>query len=261
LPASQGNPQTVLEAEKPMSYELGLKGAVLNGRLGIDFNVFHTDVKNYQGQRCRVNSVGILACTPESVPSVVTKGFELSVYGQPIQGLMLNGGFIYDDAKYPSDWTGFNPNDLRDPVAGTMIGKTSLASAQIIGVPKTKLNLAADYTFPIGGLQGFIGADATHKSEMRLGPSADPRFTYPAHWNTGARLGVRSNSGSWGVTLFGRNLGNNHEPITIFGGPAFTSPHPGNADPALANGFVNGVSGWMTAASLRQIGLSLDVKF
>jgi len=260
-PASQGNEPTVIAAELPTSFEVGMKGAFLDGKLGIDANIFYTDVKDYQGQRCRVNSIGALACTPETVSSVVTKGVELSIYGEPLTGLALNGGFIYNEAEYPSGWTGYNPDDLRDPVPDTMIGKTDLSDQQIVGVPKTKFNLAADYSFPLGSVQGFLGADTVYKSDMRLGPTGDSRFVYPAHWTTGARLGVRSSNDSWSVMLFGRNLGDDHEPITLFGGPSFTAPHPGNPDPALANGFVNGVSGWMTPASLRQVGLSIDLKF
>ena len=44
----------------------------------------------------------------------------------------------------------------------------------------------------------------------------------------------------------------------MFGGPAFTPP---GANPAAPNGYVNGVSGWVTADSLRQVGLSLDARF
>jgi iron complex outermembrane receptor protein len=251
-PASQGNPQTVIAPEIPMAYEVGLKGAVLDGQLGIDANVFYTDVQDYQGQRCRINSIGALACTPESVPSVVTKGVELSVYGEPLKRLMLNAGFIYDVAEYPSGWTGYNPDNL------TATGTTDLSNQQIVGVPKTKLNFTADYSISLGSIEGFVGADTVYKSDLRLGPTADPRFVYPSHWNTGARLGVRAADNSWTVTLFGRNLGNDHEPITIFGGPSFTGP---GVDPAQPNGYVNGVSGWMTAASLRQVGLSVDLKF
>jgi iron complex outermembrane receptor protein len=254
-PASQGNPQTVIAAEIPTSYEVGVKGALLDGKLGVDANIFHTDVKDYQGQRCRLNSIGVLVCLPETVPSVVTKGVELSMYGQPTRGLALNGGFIYNVAQYPKGWTGYNPDDL------TATGTTNLSEQQIVGVPKTKFNFSADYNFPLGGVQGFLGADTVHKSDLRLGPSGDPRFVYPAHWTHGARLGVRSQDDSWSVALFGRNLGNDHEPITLFGGPSFTAPHPGNPDPALAKGFVNGVSGWITPAALLQVGLSVDVKF
>jgi outer membrane receptor for ferric coprogen and ferric-rhodotorulic acid len=44
-PASQGVPETVLAAEKPTAYEIGLKGALVDGRLGFDANVFYTKVE------------------------------------------------------------------------------------------------------------------------------------------------------------------------------------------------------------------------
>lgn len=249
--ASQGSPATIIDAEIPTAYEIGIKGTSLNGRFGYEANVFHTKVKNYQGQRCQINPVGVLDCTPQSIPSVITKGFEVDLIARPIDQLSLSGGFIYNIAKYPSGWTGYNPDNLNG-------GTTSLSDEQIVGVPKTKLNFAADYAVPMGAVEGFIGVDTVYKSSMRLGPSGDSRFVYPAHWNTGARVGIRSQDGNFAVTLFGRNLGNDHEPITLFGGPSFTAP--GN-DPTRPNGYVNGISGWITAASLRQVGISLDAKF
>jgi hypothetical protein len=62
----------------------------------------------------------------------------------------------------------------------------------------------------------------------------------------------------WSAALFVRNLSNDNEPITLFGGPSFTPP--GFAG-GVGNGFVNGISGWQTANSLRQVGITLDVKF
>jgi hypothetical protein len=53
-------------------------------------------------------------------------------------------------------------------------------------------------------------------------------------------------------------LSNDNEPITLFGGPSFTPP---GANPANLSGYINGISGWQTANSLRQVGITLDVKF
>jgi iron complex outermembrane recepter protein len=260
--AAQGSPATVINAEIPTAYELGLKGTVLNGRLGIDANVFQTSVTDYQGQRCGINAVGILVCSPESV-DVDTKGFELSLNAQPARGLALNGGFIYNVARYPNGWTGYNPNDLRNPVRVNGIvtlgpGTTSLSREQLVGSPKTKFTFAADYSHALGSIEGFVNVDTVHKSDLRLGPSGDSRFIYPAHWTTGTRLGVRATDGRWSVSLFARNIGDEHEPATLFGGPSFLPP---GVVPFLPNGQVNGISGWMTQNSLRQVGLSFDLKY
>jgi iron complex outermembrane receptor protein len=248
-------PTTILAAEKPLAYEIGVKGALLDGRLGIDANVFYTEVKNFQGQRCRITSIGALNCPAESIPSITTEGFELGLFGSPLPGLTINGGYIYNIAEYGDGYTGYDPNNLNG-------GTTDLSNEQLVNVPKNKFTLAADYSHSIGGLAGFVSVDTVYKSDIRFGPTADPRFIYPSHWTFGARLGLRSQTGSWNVALFARNLGNEHEPITIFGGPSFTSPSafapPGSAE---ANGFVNGVSQIYTGSALRQVGLTVDVRF
>jgi iron complex outermembrane recepter protein len=258
IPAQQGSPTTVIDPEIPTSYEVGVKGSALDGKLGIDANLFYTKVKDYQGQRCRVNGVGVLVCEGESIDSVVSKGFEMSLFGQPTENWYVNGGFIYDNAKFPSGWTGYNPNDLRDPVPGTMIGQTDLGGEQLVGVPKFKFTINTDYSIPIGSVEGFIGADAVYKTETRLAYSGDDRFIYPSHWIVGARLGVRSPDGIWSVELFARNIGNEHEPATLFGGPSFLPP---GVVPFIPNGQVNGISGWTTTNSLRQVGLSAIVRW
>jgi len=258
IPADLGSPATVIDAEIPTAYEIGAKGVAFNGVLAYEIAAFYTDVSNYQGQRCRVNGVGVLACLGESIPSVKSKGVELTLFGRPFDGLNLNAGFIYNVAEFPDGWTGYNPDDLRDPVPGTMIGQTDMSGLQLVGVPKTKFTLNADYSHSLGAIDGFIGTDVVYKSETRLAYSADERFVYPAHWTVGARLGIRSADDRWSVEAFIRNIGQEREQATLFGGPSFLPP---GAVPFIPNGQVNGISGWTTTASLRQVGLSAEVRF
>jgi iron complex outermembrane recepter protein len=252
-PAAEGTPATVIGAEIPTAFELGLKGAFWERRIGFDGDLFYSRVHDYQGQRCSINPVGILACFGESVPSVTTKGMELNLYGQVAPGLTINAGYIYDIAEYPSGYTGYDPNNLTG-----INNTTDLSHLQLVGVPKSKLSLSAMYEVPLGAVTGFASADTVYKSAIRFGPTADPRFVYSGHFNTGLRLGVRSTEDRWSAALFVRNLSNDHEPVTMFGGPSFTPP---GADPTAPNGYINGVSGWVTENALRQVGLSLDARF
>jgi iron complex outermembrane receptor protein len=251
-PAAQGSPQSVIGAEIPTEFELGIKGSSLEHRLTWDADVFYSRVHDYQGQSCSLNPVGALVCVGQSVPQVTTKGVELNLIGQIAAGLSVNVGYVYDVAKYPAGYTGYDPNNL---VGGT----TDLSNQQLAGVPKNKLSLSGEYAYTFGAAaQAFLSADTVFKSAMRLGPTADPRFVYPKNWNTGLRLGVRAPSDMWSVALFARNLGRDREPVTLFGGPSFTPP---GANPAAPAGTVNGVSGWATVNSLRQVGITADVKF
>ncbi|MBL4826244.1 MAG: TonB-dependent receptor [Spongiibacteraceae bacterium] len=257
IPATQGNSSTVIGAEIPEAFEVGAKG-VIGDAIAYEASLFYSEVQDYQGQRCRINTVGALDCTGESISSIESKGFELNLFGNLTENLSVNAGYIYNIAEYPGGWTGFNPNDLRDPVAGTTIGTTDLSGAQIVGVPKNKLVLNAEYTIPFDGIDFFVGADAVYKSDVRLGPSADDRFVYPSDWTFSARLGLEDQAGVWSVQLFAGNITQNREPATIFGGPSFIGP---DTVPFAPNGLVNGVSGWSTKASLRQVGLSTEYRF
>jgi iron complex outermembrane recepter protein len=251
-PAAQGSPQTVIGAEIPTAFELGIKGTVLDHRLGWDSDIFYSRVHDYQGQSCSINPVGALVCVGQSVDQVTTKGFELNAYGQIAPGLTITAGYIYDVAKYPNGYTGYDPNNL---VGGT----TSLGNQQIVGVPKNKVSLSALYDFPLSAaIHGFVNADTVYKSAMRLGPTADPRFVFPQNWNTGLRLGIKSPTDTWSAALFARNIGNDHEPVVLFGGPSFVPP---GVVPFIPLGAISGVSGWQTVNSLRQVGITLEAKF
>jgi iron complex outermembrane receptor protein len=248
--AAQGVPAFLIAAEIPTAFELGVKGAVLDEQLAVDFNVFSTSVHDYQGQRCFIAPIGALTCVGQSIPSVTTQGVELDLFGRPVAGLTINSGIIYDRARYPNGWPGYDPNNLNG-------GTTDLSGRQLVGVPETKFTLSADYELPLGPIVGIVGADTVFKSALRLGPTADARFVYPAHFTTGARIGVRSPKDTWSVALFARNVGNDHEPVTLFGDPSFTPP---GADPSAPNGYLNGVSGWISPESLREVGLTFDLK-
>jgi iron complex outermembrane recepter protein len=251
-PAAEGSAQQVIGAEIPTAFELGIKGSALDHRLGWDSDIFYSRVHDYQGQSCTINPVGALVCLGQSVDQVTTKGFELNAYGQIAPGLTITAGYIYDVAKYPSGYTGYDPNNL-------LGGTTDLSNQQIVGVPKNKVSLSALYDFPLSAaIHAFVNADTVYKSAMRLGPTADPRFVYPQNWNTGLRLGIKSPTDTWSAALFARNLGNDHEPVTLFGGPSFVPP---GVVPFIPAGAINGVSGWQTVNSLRQVGITLEAKF
>jgi iron complex outermembrane receptor protein len=251
-PAAEGSAQTVIGAEIPTAFELGIKGSTLNHQLGWDSDIFYSRVHDYQGQACSLNPVGALVCIGQSVSQVVTKGFELNAYGQVAPGLTITAGYIYDIAKYPNGYTGYDPNNL---VGGT----TDLSNQQIVGVPKNKVSLSALYDFPLGeAIHGFVNVDTVYKSAMRLGPTADPRFVFPQNWNTGLRIGVKSPTDTWSAAIFARNLGQDREPVTLFGGPAFIPP---GVVPGIPFGAVSGISGWQTVNSLRQVGITLEAKF
>jgi iron complex outermembrane recepter protein len=244
-------PSVLVPAEIPLSFETGIKGITLGGRLGVDFTLFDTRDRNYQGQSCALSPAGVLACIPNSV-NVTTRGAEMSLNGRPLPRLLLTAGYIYDDATYPSSYRGLDPNNL----TGATL---SMGGLQLVGVPKNKFTFTGNYSVPLGGaVEVNLGSDVTYKSDIRLGYSPDPRFVFPSAWTVGAHLDLRARDDRWGVGLFARNLTNSHQPLTLFGGPAFIPP---GVVPFLPTGAISGVSGWVGQQSLREVGLSADLRF
>jgi iron complex outermembrane receptor protein len=247
---TQTTPSVLVPAEIPLSYEAGIKGITLGGRLGVDFTLFNTRDRNYQGQSCALSPVGVLACIPNSV-NVTTRGAELSFNGRPLPRLLLTAGYIYDDATYPSSYRGLDPNNL----TGATL---SMGGLQLVGVPKNKLTFTGNYSVPLGAVAVNFGTDVTYKSDIRLGYSPDPRFVFPSAWTVGAHFDLRASDDHWGVGIFARNLTNSHQPLTLFGGPAYIPP---GAVPFLPTGAITGISGWVGQQSLREVGLSADLRF
>ena len=244
---------TLVPPEIPLSYEVGVKGTI-NDRFGVDANLFFTKDHNYQTQQCSLNFQGLLVCNPDSV-DIDSKGVEVDFFGKLTRGLSVNGGVIYNVAELPSNFRGFDPNNLSGSPNG---GLLPMGSYQIPYVPKFKVTAAMDYTWTVGRFAPAVGVDVVYKSSIRLGASPDPGYVYSGPANVGTHFSILTSDGRWGVTLFGRNLFQNREPALLFGGPPFVPPKvPGEAN---QNGYVKGISGWPTKNSEREVGLSLDLK-
>lgn len=198
-----GNTPTVVRPEIPTSVELGVKGMV--GRVGVDVNLFYTQVKDYQGQSCVFTPA--LTCGATNVSEVISKGIEIDLFGKPMPNLTLNGGFIYNPVTYPDQYTGSD---------GTEIGGT-----QMTGAPKYKFNLSGEYVINFANdYQGFINVDTTYKSLIHIYPSSDADYDVAAHWITGARVGVKFPDRNTTLSLYVRNIGNTPDPVNIYPGPS-----------------------------------------
>lgn len=226
-------PPTIVRAEIPTTYELGLKATVFDGGLLVDLNGFYTDLKDYQGQLCITLEAGGLQCVPTNISGLVSKGLELSAFGNVSDNLTLSFGAIWSQVQYPDGFAGQDGSDL--------------SGEQLVGAPEFKVTLSGEYSQPVSdALEAFLALDSVYKSDIRFYPSTDPRSTYGGHVTLGGRVGVRSSDGRWTGAIFVRNLTNNHEPVY-----------------RLLN-FPDGTGGTgqiLTAQSFRQVGASVDFRF
>ena len=221
----------VIRPEIPMSYELGVKATAFHGRLSSDLSLFYTKVHDFQGQLCTPAAFG-LTCNPQNIGTVVSKGVELNAFARPVRGVSLNAGVIYNPVKYPNGFLGQDGSDL--------------TGAQLIAVPKWKFTAAGEYALQVtSSKQLFFGVDSVYKSSLLLAASTDPNVILPGHWILGGQAGVRGASDRWSISLFARNVTNNHEPAIRYQ----NFPDPGS---------YGDIS---TFTAFRQIGISADIRF
>ncbi len=202
---------SIVQPEYPMDYEAGVKATVLHGAFAVDFNLFHTNIKDFQSSVYR-NGVFI----PNNIPHVITEGAELDLLGFLGPGLTLNGGFMYDRVTYPRGYL----------VACSQVGPScpnnsnaveDAGGTQLIAAPKFKFTLTPAYNADIyPWLNGFISADMVYKTDIRFEPSTDTRDHTGNHFVLGFRMGLRDPDDKWSIALFGRNILNAYNPAFLY---------------------------------------------
>ncbi len=223
----------IVKAEISTNYEAGVKGKLFNNKMAIESNIFYTTLEDFQGSECYLDTTTeALNCEVANIEDdVISKGFELTLYGYPMYGLSVSAGYIYNIAEYPD----YYPSDDDPP--------QDIGGQQLMNAPKHKFQVSTEYSHSLtNSITGFVSADATYRSKRRLNLMNNPFSIYPGHWMVGARLGIRA-AEEWGITLFARN---------IFGeaAPAATWPDPNGNDVQI-----------VTPTQFRQVGLSLNYSF
>ncbi|NWK95815.1 hypothetical protein DM806_09025 [Sphingobium lactosutens] len=220
-----------IDAERPTSFEIGIKQSLFDRKLYFNADLFYTRVKDFQTQSCVSAPTGIL-CSNVNVPKVISKGAEWELFGHPFQGNTINISGIYNLAKYPRNFVGADGSALE--------GK------QLNYAPKFKMTISVEQEAPLtGDVSAFVGGDATIRSRQSMYLSADPIFTVPSQTLFNARVGLRGGEG-WTLALFGRNLTNKIYPTQIYPTTAFAK---------------GGLWQILDPNSQRTVGLQFDARF
>ncbi|MBC2669326.1 TonB-dependent receptor [Novosphingobium piscinae] len=186
-----------LNPELSDSFELGAKVGI--GRLQLSGNAFYTRLRDFQSQ-ANVFVGTALVARPLNIDRIVSKGFELTAFGQITRGFSINAGYQFNDVRFPAGFVGED---------GLPLGGT-----QLINAPKHKITLSSDYGHQVSdGLELFVNANVVYRSEILLGARADPRFRFREHAIVNGGLGVRAPDGAWTASLFVRNLTKTRAPV------------------------------------------------
>jgi outer membrane receptor protein involved in Fe transport len=188
LPPGAPAPATY-DADRLTSYETGIKADWFQRRLSLDLAAFYLDWKDIQ-LFAQVNGVGINA----NGGTAVSKGFEFTLTGRPIDGLSLSLNGAYTDAHLTKD---------TDPAVGGFDGDP------LPYVPDWSFGFNADYEWPITDtLNAFVGSSISYVSDRTpdFGTrNADGELVHLDSYETvDLRAGVET--GRWIVQAYVRNL-------------------------------------------------------
>ncbi len=232
IPASE----LVIQPENTTNFEIGLKSTLFE-RLAFDVSVFDEKSNNFQ------TTIFVIRAPPAvsnfiqgNAPYALSRGVDVSVFGELMQNLSFNADILYDDAH-------FSPGFLVS--CGALV--TCPAISQLPYAPTWKATFGGEYRHNFTDqIQGYLQSDFTYSSKYPYsstpategGSSSGPRYLL------GARAGVRVDNGKYGLAVFCRNCLDKRYPVTegpyLFGG-------------ATAQ--------YLSIDSYRVVGVTLDVKY
>jgi len=191
--------------EETTNYEVGIKSALLDGSMTANATLYRMEIDDFQDRAFDGLSFVVL-----NAGELRQQGVELDINWAPVEPLRIVAGVGYLDSEYldfdgAPGLPGGDPQDLK--------GDRRNFS------PEWQTSLTADWTQSFAnGMQWFVGGSWSWFDEQNVGTSSNnnPQSMQDSYSIVNARLGLRSASGNWDVTLFGNNLTEEDYCQTIF---------------------------------------------
>ena len=191
------------------AYELGMKSSVLDSRANLNVTLFHESISDFQ-----LNAFNGTSFTTRNVPSLISRGVEVDVTANLLDGLSVQGGAVYNDAFYDATVV-FNP---ASPDGNTVFKNTSLDHA-----PKWAVTGAVTYEWDLfEAISARLHLNGRWNSSYRNQTlSRDPlgRTDQEAYAVFNARASVGSASGSWLASFWVNNLADTFYTVGAFEAP------------------------------------------
>ena len=192
--------------ESLLAYEAGAKISLFDRRLQLNGAVFYYDYTDKQVKgRVPVVPIGNLEASI-NIPKSRIMGAELQFVAAPVEGLTLSGGVSYTDSRIADGTPGFDAFGIPVDLSGQSFPLS----------PVWQANADAQYDAPIrDGLNAFIGAALSYRSETNSGLGNLPLQDIPAYTLVDLRFGLHDRDNKWRVTGFVRNLTDKSYPLVV----------------------------------------------
>lgn len=209
----------VVRPERPTNIEAGIKAALLDRRVNVDFSVFHTDVKDFQAQTVATGG-GLTQFVFTNADKLKFRGAQLNVYARPAEGLSLTAGVLYNHAEYGNFTVPCNAPYFEGCTLGAAGNTINARGRQLANAPRWKISVGGGYETGISNsLNAFVDGNVVYRSSAPTSPTPDPNLVIGSYALVDARIGVRAADDRWSIALFAKNLFDERAPTLIFRDP------------------------------------------
>ncbi len=191
----------IIDDERNITLELGVKSTLLQGRASLNLAAFHTRVRDYQTNVVSSLETAALRSYPANVPEVRVRGLEADLLAAPVDGLTLRASLAYADGQHRDYPAG--PCPLEVQTAGT--AACDLSGTRLPGLSRWVGSIGVDYRLPLGGGELVWHLDALARSGYNSDTAGSRYTSIAGHALANASLGYQFQNG-WFVDVFARNL-------------------------------------------------------
>lgn len=196
--ASQYLPAT---QESLVAYEAGFKTTTTDRRLHVDGALFYYDYQDKQILGRVLDPLFGPLLQLINVPKSKVTGAELQASWFPVEGLSLTSGLSYVDSEVLDGFVNYNPDGVLANLGGEAFPNT----------PKWQMVADVNYRWPINqDLNGFFGGGVTYQDKTNSQLGELQSLNVKAYTLVDLRAGVESQTGTWRLSVWGRNVGDTY---------------------------------------------------
>ena len=199
-PDGSPGPGTEFEDETAEAWELGTKSTLWDGRARLSATLFRTEIEDQQ-----VTSFRGASFLVSNAAKLISQGVELETQVALSDSWEVGGALAYLDAEY-DEYPGapcsiFQAAEIGDSCTQDLSGVRGPYAPEWSG------NVYASFEHPLGDNMLFrMSVDANYKDEHYLDGDLDPNVLQDSYWKVNGAIGLSSASGTWDLSLYGRNL-------------------------------------------------------
>jgi iron complex outermembrane receptor protein len=195
---------TSYDEEEVINYELGSKGAYLDGRLQFNASAFFYEYTNLQE----------LKLLGQPIPSYNLRNADAEGYGIELEGFWMASERLTLSGNYSWLKTEYTDFDIIEAAGET--AEDDLTGEPRVGTPENKVNLALEYTLPVGDFGDLVTRFDYTWNDERVDSLTDPTRKVDAYDLANLRVTLLPQGDRWEVSAWSTNLFD-EEAITVFG--------------------------------------------